>query len=86
MKSLSTLARAIAISAALLVVVSTADAEQRRAPPPPPPPANCFLFVFCSLPSAPGANWAIYKESGTLGRQGLGASPFHPEGPGNRSY
>ena len=26
---------------------------------------------------------AIYDCSGTRGRIGLGASPFHPEGPGN---
>jgi len=26
-----------------------------------------------------------YHQSGTLGRMGLGASPFHPEGPGNVS-
>ncbi len=25
-------------------------------------------------------------HSGTAGRIGLGASPFHPEGPGNTSY
>jgi hypothetical protein len=24
-----------------------------------------------------------YDESGTIGRLGLGASPYHPEGPGN---
>jgi hypothetical protein len=24
-----------------------------------------------------------YGESGTIGRLGLGASPYHPEGPGN---
>jgi hypothetical protein len=26
---------------------------------------------------------ARYHRSGTRGRQGLGASPLHPEGPGN---
>lgn len=26
-----------------------------------------------------------YDESGTRGRLGLGASPYHPEGPGNPS-
>jgi hypothetical protein len=42
-------------------------------------------------PWAPGARgpsveeWTQdeYHRSGTLGRQGLGASPYHPEGPGN---
>lgn len=27
-----------------------------------------------------------YHDSGTVGRMGLGASPFHPEGPGNFSH
>ena len=26
---------------------------------------------------------ALFHRSGTRGRQGLGASPLHPEGPGN---
>jgi hypothetical protein len=26
-----------------------------------------------------------YDESGTVGRNGLGADPYHPEGPGNIS-
>jgi hypothetical protein len=42
-------------------------------------------------PWAPGAHGPSAQEvtqyennrSGTLGRQGLGASPYHPEGPGN---
>jgi hypothetical protein len=42
-------------------------------------------------PWAPGARgpsaqqWTQYEynQSGTLGRLGLGASPYHPEGPGN---
>jgi hypothetical protein len=85
MKCLSNPVRGIMASAALLAFGVAADADQRHVAAPPPP-ANCILFVFCTLPSLPGANWALYKESGTLGRQGLGASPFHPEGPGNRSY
>jgi hypothetical protein len=44
-------------------------------------------------PWAPGARgpsaeqWTQeeYHQSGTLGRMGLGASPYHPEGPGNFS-
>lgn len=27
-----------------------------------------------------------YHDSGTAGRIGLGASPFHPEGPGNFTH
>ncbi len=29
---------------------------------------------------------AAYDCSGTRGRIGLGASPFHPEGPGNTTF
>ncbi len=29
---------------------------------------------------------AAYDCSGTRGRMGLGASPFHPEGPGNTTF
>lgn len=31
------------------------------------------------------ADRAEFDRSGTRGRMGLGASPFHPEGPGNPS-
>jgi hypothetical protein len=34
-------------------------------------------------PSAQDVTQYQYNYSGTLGRQGLGASPYHPEGPGN---
>jgi hypothetical protein len=29
---------------------------------------------------------AEFDRSGTRGRMGLGASPYHPEGPGNANY
>jgi hypothetical protein len=38
--------------------------------PPPPPPAQ-----------APSGYWR--DRSGTADRMGLGADPYHPEGPGN---
>ncbi len=36
-------------------------------------------------PQLPPSRWdrARFHRSGTRGRQGLGASPLHPEGPGN---
>lgn len=75
------------VLAAVFSMLMDAAAAQERPPHDVRPPSEaCFLFVFCALPSAPGANWALYDRSGTLGRQGLGASPFHPEGPGNVSY
>ncbi len=45
---------------------------------------------YYALPPGPGASaeqWNQYDNnySGTLGRQGLGADPRHPEGPGNAS-
>lgn len=48
--------------------------------PPNPPPS--WLAQGRSV-----ADWDRfrYDYSGTRGRMGLGASPFHPEGPGNFS-
>lgn len=69
-----------------LALTGTLAAQDRAPQFPLPPSQKCFLFLFCSLPSAPGANWQLFDRSGRLGRQGLGASPFHPEGPGNASY
>ena len=73
-------------AALVLALTGIAAAQSRQSQPAAPPPDKCLFFVFCSQPSAPGANWRLYDQSGTLGRQGLGASPFHPEGPGNASY
>ena len=80
-------ARCIAVATFLSVTMADIAAALDRQPALPlPPSARCFLFVLCSLPSTPGANWELFDRSGRLGRQGLGASPFHPEGPGNVSY
>ncbi len=38
-------------------------------------PAPCYSRDDCDRKD--------YDESGTRGRMGLGASPYHPEGPGN---
>jgi hypothetical protein len=73
-------------AAVLLALTGVAAAQSQQPQPTQPPSGTCPLFFFCAQPSAPGANWQIYHRSGTLGRQGLGASPFHPEGPGNASY
>ncbi len=60
-------------------------------------PASQYTTVYGApvpySPYAPGARgpsaqqWEQYQydQSGTLGRQGLGADPRHPEGPGNAS-
>ncbi len=49
-------------------------------------PANEFQAMY----QAQGQNGAVsdiarYDRSGSRGRLGLGANPFHPEGPGNFS-
>jgi hypothetical protein len=75
----------IALTAALIFTGTGIAAAQDRPQTPPPQPVCLFLFL-CPQPSAPGENWRLYHESGTLGRLGLGASPFHPEGPGNPSF
>jgi hypothetical protein len=79
-------ARATALAIALAATATGIAVAQDRRTPPPSPSDACWFLIFCSQPSTPGANWQLYRESGTLGRQGLGASPYHPEGPGNRSF
>jgi hypothetical protein len=56
---------------------------QRYAAPPP--------YQSTHAPCQPGYSLqsqdrAAYDCSGTRGRMGLGASPFHPEGPGNPTF
>lgn len=48
--------------------------------PPDPPPG-----WFAEGHSLEEWDWLRYDYSGTRGRMGLGASPAHPEGPGNFS-
>jgi hypothetical protein len=75
----------IALAAALIFTAAGIAAAQDRRQTLPPQPVCLFLFL-CPQPSAPGENWLLYHESGRLGRLGLGASPLHPEGPGNPSF
>ncbi len=85
---------ALALLAATLVAPPAALA-QRYAPPPPPayysspgysyPP---YYYYEQQGPCPTGYSLqqqdrAAYDCSGTRGRIGLGASPMHPEGPGN---
>jgi hypothetical protein len=58
-------------------------AAQRVVPRPAPlyiyhTPLPCYSQDDCDRKD--------YDESGSRGRMGLGASPYHPEGPGNPSY
>ncbi len=51
--------------------------------------ANQYYSVYDQNPAVAGAasrqDRADFDRSGTRGRMGLGASPYHPEGPGNAS-
>ena len=73
----------VAAAWALLALASPASAQSYdydRPLPPNPPPS--WLAEGRSA-----ADWDRYRYdySGTRGRMGLGASPYHPEGPGNFS-
>jgi hypothetical protein len=62
----------------LLLSSATATAD--------PAPANAYDRSSEARPacaSAADCDRQDYDESGTRGRMGLGASPLHPEGPGN---
>jgi len=48
-------------------------------------PANADQYYAQSPMSFSRQDHAKYDRSGTRGRQGLGAGPVHPEGPGNVS-
>ena len=76
-----------AIAAALSLALPGGAAAADRLPVPPQQAETCPFLIFCvQSPLSPVERWRLYRESGTFGRQGLGASPFHPEGPGNRSF
>jgi|GEM_PF-1186067 hypothetical protein len=61
------------------VFASSRLRQHHYGPPPIPPPG----WVMQLPPDE--ADWLRFGYSGTRGRMGLGASPFHPEGPGNFS-
>jgi hypothetical protein len=50
-----------------------------------PVPASDFYALYDNSPSTSSSDMANYDHSGTRGRLDLGASAFHPEGPGNVS-
>ncbi len=77
------------LATAGLFAVMPAQAQAPHYPRNPPP--GYYYPAPGYSPWAPGAygpsaqQWTQYEydRSGTLGRQGLGADPRHPEGPGN---
>lgn len=72
-------------AAALAATIGAADAQQRYAAPNP----GDQYYGVKALPASPVApsRWdrAHFDRSGTRGREGLGATPMRPEGPGNVS-
>lgn len=75
---------AINVAAMCLSCGSFAQVHQHRyhepLPPNPPP-----WWIAEGRPLQEW-EWRRFDYSGTRGRMGLGASPFHPEGPGNFSF
>ncbi len=45
--------------------------------------ANAFYGLYQGSANASSSDMARFDRSGTRGRLDLGASAFHPEGPGN---
>ena len=70
------------VSAASIAWISAASAQQAY-----PTQANQYRGFYDQTQPVTGAlsrqDRADYDRSGTRGRMGLGASPYHPEGPGN---
>lgn len=90
-KELSLAARtaaSIALAAAISIV--PAGFAVARVHHKSPRPANARQYYGLYRPPAIGlppaeVGGSTYDQSGTLGREGEGASPFYPEGPGNFS-
>lgn len=69
---------------ASILAIGAASAQQAYQPR-----ANQYYGYYDQGPGLGGASSradrAAFDRSGTRGREGLGASPYHPEGPGNVS-
>jgi hypothetical protein len=81
-------ARQIELAVAILVATMGATAAEERSPPDQyyGPHENNGPFVKPSRGLAQSRqDRNDFNRSGTRGRQGLGASPIHPEGAGNVS-
>jgi hypothetical protein len=67
-----------------IMMISAASAQQAN-----PAHSHQFSGLYQENSSGDGVlarqDRADFDRSGTRGRMGLGASPFHPEGPGNVS-
>ncbi len=77
-------ARKIGLATAVLITSVGAAAAQNHQPQPPRPDQYYGLY------QSPDQNLALsrldraqFDHAGTRGREGLGAAPLHPEGPGN---
>ena len=72
--------------AAALLIASAGAAAAQAAPPHKPVKANQYygLYEGSSGGLTPAQiDHRTFDRSGTRGREGLGASPLHPEGPGD---
>ncbi len=89
----ATALRILAVAAALAAPTGYAAATTRHhhvhtAAAATPAAARDYVGVYQG--AAPGAaldqqDTRLFNRSGTVGREGLGESPFRPEGPGNVS-
>ena len=74
----------LAITMAAICAPGGAIAQRHPYPYGPLPPNPPPHWVAEGLPLQEW-DWLRFDYSGTRGRMGLGADPFHPEGPGNFS-
>jgi hypothetical protein len=72
---------AFIVAVAALAAPSAVFAQGQRYPAPTP--VHDSDYSCAPDYSLQSQDRAAYDCSGTRGRIGLGASPFHPEGPGN---
>jgi hypothetical protein len=78
-------ARRVAV-AAVVLMASVAAASAKGGPAPHPANANQYYGLYENSPGGltpAQIDHRNFERAGTRGREDLGASPFHPEGPGN---
>ncbi len=81
-------ARSIAVAVAISMIsggVAVAKVHRKYARPHTYQYFRLYQGPSTNLPSVEVRGHSNFDRSGTLGREGLGASPFHAEGPGNFS-
>lgn len=75
--------RLLAFAGSIAIASVGAAAAQQAYPAAPHQYYGLYQESHGTVPAYSRQDRADFDRSGTRGRMGLGASPYHPEGPGN---